>query len=122
MLYAMAMNRGRDALRRRQRSRIVYLDEVEGRGDDVMTHDPTAAMDERAQIEAALDRVQPPFQEAVYLRDLVGLSYEEAARALGVSLGTVKSRVNRGRMAFRDHYFELSSEDNHSTRGGHYAS
>ena len=53
-------------------------------------------------IEAALDRINPIFREAVVLRDVTDLSYEEIAEILGVSLGTVKSRILRGREALRE--------------------
>ena len=53
-------------------------------------------------IEAALDRINPIFRESVVLMDITGLSYEEIAGVLGVSLGTVKSRILRGREALRE--------------------
>jgi len=53
-------------------------------------------------IEAALERINPVFREAVVLRDITDLSYEEIAEILAVSLGTVKSRILRGREALRD--------------------
>ena len=53
-------------------------------------------------IEAALARMNPIFREAVVLRDLTDLSYEEIAEILRVSLGTVKSRILRGREALRE--------------------
>jgi RNA polymerase sigma-70 factor (ECF subfamily) len=52
-------------------------------------------------IEAALARLNPLFKEVVVLRDLADLSYEEIAEVLNVSLGTVKSRILRGREALR---------------------
>ena len=61
------------------------------------------AMDREQQVivEAALDRINPIFREAVALRDIADLSYDEIALVLGVSLGTVKSRILRGREALR---------------------
>jgi RNA polymerase sigma-70 factor (ECF subfamily) len=53
-------------------------------------------------IEAALDRINPIFRESVVLRDITDLRYEEIAAILGVSLGTVKSRILRGREALRE--------------------
>jgi RNA polymerase sigma-70 factor (ECF subfamily) len=53
-------------------------------------------------IEAALERINPIFREAVVLRDITDLAYEEIAEVLGVSLGTVKSRILRGREALRE--------------------
>jgi RNA polymerase sigma-70 factor (ECF subfamily) len=52
-------------------------------------------------IEAALVRLNPLFKEAVVLRDQADLSYDEIAEVLNVSLGTVKSRILRGREALR---------------------
>ncbi len=52
-------------------------------------------------IQAALERINPVFRAAVVLRDVTDLSYEEIAEILGVSLGTVKSRILRGREALR---------------------
>ena len=53
-------------------------------------------------IEAALERINPIFRESVVLRDITDMSYEEIAAILGVSLGTVKSRILRGREALRE--------------------
>jgi RNA polymerase sigma-70 factor (ECF subfamily) len=54
-----------------------------------------------ALIEDALGDLNPAFRAAVVLRDIEDLSYEEIAEVLGVSLGTVKSRILRGREALR---------------------
>jgi len=58
--------------------------------------------EQRLMIEAALEKINPIFREAVVLRDITDLSYEEIAEVFGVSLGTVKSRILRGREALRD--------------------
>jgi RNA polymerase sigma-70 factor (ECF subfamily) len=58
--------------------------------------------EQHVMIEAALERINPIFREAVVLRDITDLSYEEIAEVLGVSLGTVKSRILRGREALRE--------------------
>jgi len=58
--------------------------------------------EQHVMIEAALERVNPIFREAVVLRDITDLSYEEIADVLGLSLGTVKSRILRGREALRE--------------------
>jgi RNA polymerase sigma-70 factor (ECF subfamily) len=55
----------------------------------------------RTLIEQALTRINPTFGTAVVLRDVQDLSYEEIAEILQVSLGTVKSRILRGREALR---------------------
>jgi RNA polymerase sigma-70 factor (ECF subfamily) len=55
----------------------------------------------RTLIERALTRINPVFRTAVVLRDIQNLTYEEIAEILQVSLGTVKSRIVRGREALR---------------------
>jgi RNA polymerase sigma-70 factor, ECF subfamily len=52
-------------------------------------------------IQAALEELPPDFRAAVVLCDLEGLSYDEVAEALGVKLGTVRSRIHRGRTMLR---------------------
>ncbi len=52
-------------------------------------------------IEAGIRTLSPDQQATVILCDIHGMSYEEVASATGASLGTVKSRLNRGRMAMR---------------------
>ncbi|MGA2197873.1 MAG: sigma-70 family RNA polymerase sigma factor [Bryobacteraceae bacterium] len=65
-------------------------------------YDVVLESEQRAAIEAALGRISPIFREAVVLRDITDLSYEEIAAVLAVSLGTVKSRILRGREALRE--------------------
>lgn len=57
--------------------------------------------EKHALLEEALARINPCFREAVVLRDVEDLSYEEIADILQISMGTVKSRILRGREALR---------------------
>ena len=54
-----------------------------------------------ADVQAALDGLAPEFRAAVVLCDVEGLSYEEISATLGVKLGTVRSRIHRGRAHLR---------------------
>ena len=54
------------------------------------------------QIQAALDALSPEFRVAVVLCDIEGLTYEEIAATLGIKLGTVRSRIHRGRVQLRE--------------------
>lgn len=60
-----------------------------------------ADLETRALVEQALEKLNPKFRAAVVLRDIEDLNYEDIATVLDVSLGTVKSRIMRGREALR---------------------
>jgi RNA polymerase sigma-70 factor (ECF subfamily) len=64
-------------------------------------YDQVLDSETRRRIEQALTRIKPVFRTAVVLRDVQNLPYEEIAQILDVSLGTVKSRIVRGREALR---------------------
>jgi RNA polymerase sigma-70 factor (ECF subfamily) len=55
----------------------------------------------RARVEAALAKVPEPFRTTLILRDIEGFVYEEVAEMQGVNLGTVKSRLVRGRACLK---------------------
>ena len=61
----------------------------------------------RERIEAGLRNVQQPYRTVVILRDIEGLSYEETAQITNTSVGTVKSRLARGRQALRKQFGPL---------------
>lgn len=61
-----------------------------------------AANEMHASVRRALAEIPPVFRSAVILRDLEGLSYEEVAEVLEVSVGTVKSRILRGRRMLKE--------------------
>jgi RNA polymerase sigma factor (sigma-70 family) len=52
-------------------------------------------------VQQALEALAPEYRAAVVLCDIEGLSYEEIAATLGVKLGTVRSRIHRGRAQLR---------------------
>ncbi|WP_243711102.1 RNA polymerase sigma factor SigE [Actinomadura sp. KC216] len=104
-LHRITTNLFLDRARRKQRIRFDAL------GDDAAERlqgrepTPAQAYDERhldADIQRALDDLVPEYRAAVVLCDIEGLSYEEIAATLNVKLGTVRSRIHRGRAHLRD--------------------
>ncbi len=103
-LHRITTNLFLDMARRRQRIRFEGLaDETESRlGGSEPT--PAQAFDDRhldGDIHAALMALAPEYRAAVILCDIEGMSYEEIADTLGVKLGTVRSRIHRGRAQLR---------------------
>lgn len=108
-LLRIAVNASYDVLRRRQRRPSGSLDELVEQGDgdvaapDVLAPEMAATNAETARvIQAALATLPAEQRVLVLLCDVQGLSYEEAADATGVALGTVKSRLSRARSRLRD--------------------
>jgi RNA polymerase sigma-70 factor (ECF subfamily) len=71
----------------------------------------------RARVEGELKQVAEPYRTTVVLRDIEGLSYEEIAEVLQISLGTVKSRLIRGREALKKRLEGFVQEMNGSRSG-----
>ncbi|HSU82810.1 MAG TPA: sigma-70 family RNA polymerase sigma factor, partial [Thermoanaerobaculia bacterium] len=102
-----AINHCRDRLSRHYPA-TQSIDDGAEEGSGVTIADPgrgpeelAVAADEGRRVMEGLSRVAPVFREAVVLRDLEGLSYEEIAEVLGVRVGTVRSRIARGREQLR---------------------
>lgn len=70
--------------------------------DEATPFDQLATREMQSTVRRALASVPPIFRSAVILRDLEGLSYEEIAEILEVSVGTVKSRILRGRRTLKE--------------------
>lgn len=64
-------------------------------------YDDCARSEIRARVEAALALVAEPYRTALVLRDIEELSYEEIAEITETTMGTVKSRITRGREALK---------------------
>lgn len=103
-IYTIAGNLAKNELKRRKRKRIVSIsgDDEENGGIDIRDKAalPDAVTDSGIKnriIEEALQKVKPVYREVVIMRDIQELSYEEITEITGLSLGTVKSRINRGR-------------------------
>lgn len=103
-LHRITTNLFLDRMRRKQRIRFDAL------ADDAAARLPSADRGPEQQyadsrldddVQRALDALSPEFRAAVVLCDIEGLTYEETAAALDVKLGTVRSRIHRGRALLR---------------------
>lgn len=104
-LHRITTNLFLDGVRRRQRIRFDALPEyAEERfaGKDPSPADAYADAMFDDDVQRALDSLSPEFRAAVVLCDIEGLSYEEVAEVLDIKLGTVRSRIHRGRSQLRE--------------------
>ena len=114
-IYRIAINQARNRWRwwrRRHRDATVSIDATESAGNAAIVaslssdrssdpeHGAIAHERERA-LRKALSGLKRVYREAVVLRDIEGFAYEEIATALDISVGTVKSRLARGRQELR---------------------
>ena len=67
--------------------------------------------EQKSEILQALESLSPEHKAAVILRDIKGLSYEEIAEILELTLGTVKSRISRGRNQLKQEILKLREQD-----------
>ncbi len=113
-IYRIAINQARNRWRwwrRRRRDSTVSLDAVQGQSNQPLmatlvetSENPeqqTLAHEREVALRAALQRLGVSYRETVILRDIEGFSYEEIAATLGINVGTVKSRLARGRQELR---------------------
>ena len=113
-LYRIAINQARNRWRwwrRRRRDQTVSLDAEVGQSEQPLSSQLRAAgnnpeqdalaRERETSLRLALRSLSRSYREAVILRDIEGLSYEEIAAALEISAGTVKSRLSRGRLELR---------------------
>ncbi len=103
-LHRITTNLFLDQARRKQRIRFDALSDERAARLASSTPTPDLAFVDRTfddDIERALATLSPDFRAAVVLCDVEGLSYEEIAEILGAKLGTVRSRIHRGRALLR---------------------
>ena len=105
-VYRVTLNHCRSKLGRRRYPTQPLADENDGEGARLIDQgrdpeDLALAHDAGRRVVRGLRQLKPLFREAVVLRDLQGLSYEEIAQILKVRIGTVRSRIARGRERLR---------------------
>lgn len=113
-LHRITTNLFLDQARRRQRIRFDALSDERAARLTSSSPSPDAAYSDQRfddDVEAALAALPPDFRAAVVLCDVEGLSYEEIADILGAKMGTVRSRISRGRAMLRKELAHRAPKD-----------
>lgn len=110
-MYTIALNLAKSLYKKKQRMTTVTIHEDESDPDDqpMKLEDSSILQDDSlhekmcmSELEKALKELSEDFREVVVLRDIQQLAYDEIAEITGVPMGTVKSRINRGRAQLQD--------------------
>lgn len=117
-LYRIMTNAHIDEMRRRGKLRLSSLDEPHPETGatwdvpDVRDSAERTMLNEQVEpeVQEGLVRMTPDFRVAVLLADMEGLSYEEIAEVMNTSVGTVRSRIHRGRKQLRNHLVKTRPE------------
>ncbi|MHC4931042.1 MAG: RNA polymerase sigma factor [Planctomycetota bacterium] len=97
-LYRVAANAAKDHVKKRSRRPAVALDEEVGTPDlEPGPGERAASAEVRLRVREAIASLPPRYREVLALRELEGLSYNEIASVLKISIGTVESRLHRAR-------------------------
>lgn len=119
-LHRITTNLFLDMVRRRNKIRMEALpdeyDRVPANTPDPQQVFADANLD--PVLQSALDQLSPEFRAAVVLCDIEGLSYDEIATTMGVKLGTVRSRIHRGRQTIRDYLIARGLTDSRAVQVG----
>lgn len=102
-LHRITTNLFLDLVRHRRRIRMEALPDDYDRvpGHEMTPEQAYSVANLDPALQHALDELSPDFRVAVILCDVVGMSYDEIAETLGVKMGTVRSRIHRGRSQLR---------------------
>lgn len=104
--YRITMNTCLDELRRRRSRAATSLDALLETGWDpaaetVTPEDAAISAEQRRELEAAIANLPEDMRSAIILREMHDMTYEEISEALDTNIGTVKSRISRGRERLR---------------------
>lgn len=110
-MYTIALNLAKSLYKKKQRMTTVTIHEDESDSEDrpMKLEDTTILQDDSLhekmcinELEKALKKLSEDFREVVILRDIQQLAYDEIAVITDLPMGTVKSRINRGRAQLQD--------------------
>ncbi|NIR52341.1 sigma-70 family RNA polymerase sigma factor [candidate division KSB1 bacterium] len=116
-IYTIAGNLARTELRRRKRRKLFSVTDMGYEDRDYEISDEGYNPESRVEgviqeeiIQKEIEKLSPKFREVIILRDVQELSYEEISKIIKVPIGTVKSRVNRGRLKLQNRLRHLKGK------------
>nr|WP_026161536.1 RNA polymerase sigma factor SigE [Corynebacterium ciconiae] len=117
-LHRITTNLFLDMVRHRNKIRMEALPEDYERvpGTDLTPEQAYQVANLDPSLQDALDTLSPDFRVAIVLCDVLGMSYDEIADTLGVKMGTVRSRIHRGRTQLRASLEQAAAADDENAK------
>jgi len=113
-IYTIAGNLAKTELRQKKRRKLLSLSAISNDDKDFEIpdeqHNPENEVDDNIKslmIHNSIDKLPSHFKEVILLRDVRGFAYDEISRILDIPIGTVKSRVNRGRLKLQEELSDI---------------
>lgn len=106
-VYRVTVNTCLDGLRKRKKN-VISLENAVESGASIADEgsetpeDHALSVEKKEDIQKAINTLSPDHKSVIILRDINGLTYEEISNCLSISVGTVKSRINRGRQKLKE--------------------
>jgi RNA polymerase sigma-70 factor, ECF subfamily len=118
-MYRITANASYTLVERRRRRRTTHLDDVDDPIDRRLDAQPDTLAESSAglgELSSALDQLPPSLRTLVILKDVYGLSHEDIADELGISVAAAKVRLHRGRKRMREILDEAEGREGRSAR------
>jgi len=119
-LYRIVINTCKDELRKKSRNqKVINIDSEETYVNEIedITYEPLKEIEEKEisnKLKEAVNSLKIKYKEVIVLCDINGMSYNEISDILEIPVGTVRSRINRGRLTLRKIINEMELFDKES--------
>jgi RNA polymerase sigma-70 factor (ECF subfamily) len=105
-MYRIVINTCKDHLKKTNREKVVSIEESQREyRDEKRSSDPESlaeASEVKSEVHKALERINENYRMTIILKDIQGFTYEQTAQMLDIPIGTVRSRISRGRIELKN--------------------
>lgn len=126
-MYTIALNLAKSLYRKQKRMPLtsIHEDPTDPDSREMIIEDSSILPDQKlhekmcmSELERALDQLSDEYREAVIFRDIQQLTYEEIAEITDTAMGTVKSRINRGRIQLKEILEDFAFSETYEAKMG----
>jgi RNA polymerase sigma-70 factor (ECF subfamily) len=104
-LYRIVINTAKDFLKKKNREKVVSIDETQkefkDENKDQNPQEHTERQEVKSEVHRALDKISENYRMVIVLKDIQGFTYDQISEMLEIPIGTVRSRISRGRVELK---------------------